>query len=846
MSETIDKLILNNNLEEAITQCSNENKYSLCKLLCLIGNIQVSKLPKVKVISQVKQEHRKAQLDKQLDKLSYELIESIDYSTMSPTKEIYNLCKGNDFRYKKGIVADALNHYNLWKRLLDDKENEYYIILEDTFDDKTSIRFNELSNKLSNEFLSRDMLFIGSNKSSIVNTNTKSVCFIHSCNINGNTSILKKLLSKISHISFQHVYIVNLGIPLDSTFTSTNTTIIQYSDNIHLYEIPTINFMRQFSINNPGINVLYLHTKGVSHNSTPNVIIDWTDFMLYSLTEYHDLCSLLLHTYDTVGCNYSSSPYPHYSGNFWWSKTDYIKSLKEIPINALRHDCEWWILTQTQHFFVIHNTGLNHYHERCLYEQYSKAIHDKFTQVRTNNYSLDLTCLIDKKLDSIEMHAYSINKCGAQKCVNYIQQNGLKHRIQDILSIIPNLDIYKYCNPVTFTQKLHSEGYNEELDFLLVYKSNYTFIPGMDHGGDDLYRKSVPLHEQFMIADDDPNCAGFNTLGFFKKKVTKLEKSQYFRENDGIYIKKQIRSLTKSNEKRIRVKMMCNWCSSESLCKEWSNMCENGFSWKNIDITWTDENIDYYVIINSPPRDSYYDPKRTIVFQMEPWVYDLTKNWGVRTWGYWAKPDPSVFMAVRGRHSDCHNNAFWQLELSLKQLLSLKAEKTEVISSICSSKYFDEGHIARIDLLKYIESKNDSSINIHVYNQDNKHNFKHYKGPVSPYIDKSKGMLKYKYYFMIENNYEKDFITEKIWEPILCESLVFYYGCPNVSKYINSNAYVLLDITDFEKSYQIIKRAIEEDWWSKRIDSIREEKRKILEEMAFFPIIHKIIHESTM
>jgi hypothetical protein len=630
MSETIDKLILNNNLEEAITQCSNENKYSLCKLLCLIGNIQVNKLPKVKVISQVKQEHRKAQLDKQLDKLSYELIESIDYSTMSPTKEIYNLCKGNDFRYKKGIVADALNHYNLWKRLLDDKENEYYIILEDTFDDKTSIRLNELSNNLSNEFLYQDMLFLGSSKYSVVNNN--------------------------------------------------------------------INYV----------------------------------------------------------------------------------------------------------------------------------------------------CLIDKKLDSIEMHAYSINKCGAQKCVNYIQQNGLKHRIQDILSIIPNLDIYKYCNPVTFTQKLYLEGYNEELDFLSVYKSNYTFIPSMDHVGDDLYRKSVPLHEQFMIADDDPNCAGFNTLGFFKKKVTKLEKSQYFRENDGIYIKKQIGSLTKSNEKRIRVKMMCNWCSSESLCKEWSNMCENGFSWKNIDITWTDENIDYYVIINSPPRDSYYDPKRTIVFQMEPWVYDLTKNWGVRTWGYWAKPDPSVFMAVRGRHSDCHNNAFWQLELSLKQLLTLKAEKTEVISSICSSKYFDEGHIARIDLLKYIESKNDSSINIHVYNQDNKHNFKHYKGPVSPYIDKSKGMLKYKYYFMIENNYEKDFITEKIWEPILCESLVFYYGCPNVSKYINSNAYVLLDITDFEKSYQIIKRAIEEDWWSKRIDSIREEKRKILEEMAFFPIIHKIIHESTM
>jgi hypothetical protein len=128
-----------------------------------------------------------------------------------------------------------------------------------------------------------------------------------------------------------------------------------------------------------------------------------------------------------------------------------------------------------------------------------------------------------------------------------------------------------------------------------------------------------------------------------------------------------------------------------------------------------------------------------------------------------------------------------------------------------------------------------------IYNQDNFHEFKNYKGPVTPYNDKSKGMISYKYYFMIENNYEKNFITEKLWEPILCESLVFYYGCPNVSDYLNPNAYVLLDINDFEKSYQIIKTAIEEDLWSKRIEIIREEKKKILNHLSFFPTIHNTI-----
>ena len=107
-------------------------------------------------------------------------------------------------------------------------------------------------------------------------------------------------------------------------------------------------------------------------------------------------------------------------------------------------------------------------------------------------------------------------------------------------------------------------------------------------------------------------------------------------------------------------------------------------------------------------------------------------------------------------------------------------------------------------------------------------------------------MLQYKYYIMIENNYEPNFITEKLWEPILCESLVFYYGCPNVSKYIDPRAYVQLDINDYENSYNIIKQAITEDWWSQRIDIIRQEKKKILNELAFFPTINTIIQEDIL
>ena len=228
---------------------------------------------------------------------------------------------------------------------------------------------------------------------------------------------------------------------------------------------------------------------------------------------------------------------------------------------------------------------------------------------------------------------------------------------------------------------------------------------------------------------------------------------------------------------------------------------------------------------------------------MEPWVNNLNNNWGVKTWGIWAEPDPTKFLAVRGRKTHTHNNAFWQLELTLNDLTNVlpvkELIKSTTISSICSSKYFDEGHIARIDLLKFLENKGD--IKIDIYNSDNKHNFKNYRGPLTPYIDKSKGLIPYKYYFMIENNYEPDFITEKIWEPILCETLCFYFGCPNVHEYIDPQVYVLLPIHDFEKCYQIMKQAIEEDWFSQRIDIIKREKHKILNKLAFFPTVNKIL-----
>ena len=94
---------------------------------------------------------------------------------------------------------------------------------------------------------------------------------------------------------------------------------------------------------------------------------------------------------------------------------------------------------------------------------------------------------------------------------------------------------------------------------------------------------------------------------------------------------------------------------------------------------------------------------------------------------------------------------------------------------------------------------------------------------------------------MIENNYEENYITEKLWEPILCESLCFYYGCPNATDYIDSRAFIQLPIHDFEACYQLMKKAVEEDWWSQRLPYIKEAKQKILKELSFCSVIENIL-----
>lgn len=445
---------------------------------------------------------------------------------------------------------------------------------------------------------------------------------------------------------------------------------------------------------------------------------------------------------------------------------------------------------------------------------------------------------------------YVITKEGCNKLLEYIETNGIKHGIDYLVKIIPGLRCYNLQPHIVFTEWVQNNSSHVDTDIQkdyssLILKSNvkeddWDIYKGMDSGGGDIQSTQITdVKELLKIASATPNCVAFNTLGFLKWRVKfPLIKSRWLNAPDGIYIKK-------GYVPKIRVKMLCNWCSSIELCREWLKMSQGNYTWNNIQITWEDDDIDYYVIINKPQADAKFIPEKTIIFHMEPWCSGPDQNWGVKTWGEWANPDPTKFLQVRS-HDNFLNSGFWQLNMNHLQISQNLLGKKEpslgnIISSVCSSKYFDPGHKKRIDFMKFIESKLSPDVQLHIFNEDNQHGFTSYQGKARPFIDKNRGILPYKYYFMCENNAEHNFITEKLWEPILCESLCFYWGCPNVSDYINPLAYVQLDMNDFEGSYEIMKEAIQKNLWLERLPYIQEAKRLILNKYGFFPVLEEVL-----
>ena len=135
----------------------------------------------------------------------------------------------------------------------------------------------------------------------------------------------------------------------------------QFSTNLKHYERLCLTSLYENAINNEtSFNVLYFHAKGVSRlGKEYEYVQNWRRKLEEKLIFNYSECLNLLNEYDVLGCYLThignqaqilnETHRYHFSGNFWWSKSDYIKklpSLKHIDLNIPNNYylLERWIL----------------------------------------------------------------------------------------------------------------------------------------------------------------------------------------------------------------------------------------------------------------------------------------------------------------------------------------------------------------------------------------------------------------------------------------------------------------------------------------------------------------------
>lgn len=302
-------------------------------------------------------------------------------------------------------------------------------------------------------------------------TNTvKKYCFIHSCNLeNVGTYRLEYLIKTMQYTGceniFDKIYINNIGLPVENMY-GEKYEVTNCSENSQLFENPTINLMNDFSKANPDSYILYLHTKGIRYSREDVKENSWINYMLYFLVEdYKNCISLLDQEYDTLGCDYSMdldqtlflgcSPYPpppHYSGNFWWANSNYLKNLPKLCIkNPERNAPEFWLFKNKPNFYNLHSSNVNHYHTAYPREMYTPELEKTISCTgNTSENSAFLNSPYTLKIN------YLNNTCELCEIGKKYDTDKSSQRI--------NVTDYRHCHPYTlFYDSLFKHKKNEHL-----------------------------------------------------------------------------------------------------------------------------------------------------------------------------------------------------------------------------------------------------------------------------------------------------------------------------------------------------------------------------------------------
>lgn len=109
--------------------------------------------------------------------------------------------------------------------------------------------------------------------------------------------------------------------------------------------------------------------------------------------------------------------------------------------------------------------------------------------------------------------------------------------------------------------------------------------------------------------------------------------------------------------------------------------------------------------------------------------------------------------------------------------------------------------------------------------------------------DKAHALNAYRYHITAENYIGPHHWTEKLADAFLGVTLPFYAGCPNAADYFPSESFIPIDLRDPAGAARIIRAAIANDEYEKRLPAILEARRRVLFEYNYFALVAREIEK---
>ena len=187
-----------------------------------------------------------------------------------------------------------------------------------------------------------------------------------------------------------HIYI---GVTGDQPIPVSPTPRIKVVRNTDTSsEVPTVRALYEFCMENSEFNILNLHPTGITwteqHMQNNIVPIARRPYPVWEINENKTLwrkylefftidkwreCERLLDFFDCVGTEWTTHAVlahkqyylPHYAGNIWWARSEYIKTLNwnfiESQPDLRRWFCECWIGSGNPKYYNFYFSGRNLY-----------------------------------------------------------------------------------------------------------------------------------------------------------------------------------------------------------------------------------------------------------------------------------------------------------------------------------------------------------------------------------------------------------------------------------------------------------------------------------------------------